>query len=63
MKGGGTEAGVYGQSVGIRLSISLGRYITVFQAILACAFEIQLYVRSEKYLSICSDSLVALKAL
>jgi len=37
----GTGAGVYGQSVGRRLSFSLGRYATVFQAemyaILACA--------------------------
>jgi hypothetical protein len=35
-----TRAGVYGQSVGRRLSFSLGRYATVFQAeiyaILAC---------------------------
>jgi len=41
----GTGAGVYGQLVGGRLSFSLGRYATVFQAelyaILACAFEIQ----------------------
>jgi len=28
----GTGAGVYGQSVGRRLSFSLGRYATVFQA-------------------------------
>ena len=45
----GTRAGVYGQSVGRRLSISLGRYAKVFQAeiyaILACAYEIQLYGR------------------
>ena len=37
----GTRAGVYGQSVRRRLSSSLGRYATVFQAdiyaILACA--------------------------
>jgi hypothetical protein len=36
----GTGAGVYGQSVRKRLSFSLGRYTTVFQAeiyaILAC---------------------------
>ena len=42
------------------------RYATLFQAeiyaILACAYEIQLYGRPEKYLSICSDSQVALKA-
>jgi hypothetical protein len=30
--GGGAGAGVYGQSVGRRLSFSLGRYATVFQA-------------------------------
>jgi len=63
----GTRAGVYGQSVGRRLSFSLGRYATVFQAeiyaILACVNEIQLQNRSEKYVSICSDSQAALKAL
>jgi len=63
----GTGAGVYGQSVGRRLSISLGRYATVFQvaiyAISACAYEIQLYSRPENYMSICSDSQAALKAL
>jgi len=36
----GTGTGVYGQSVGRRLSLSLGRYVTAFQAeiyaILAC---------------------------
>jgi len=56
----GTGAGVYGQSVGRRLSISLGRYATVSQTeiygILACAYEIQLYGRTEKYVNICSDS-------
>ena len=56
----GYGAGVYGQSVGRRLSISLGRCATVFQAeiyvILACAYEIQMNVRPEKYVSICSDS-------
>jgi len=63
----GTRAGVYGQSVGGRLRISLERYATVFQAeiygILACAYEIQLYGRTEKYVNICSDSQAALKAL
>jgi len=47
----GTRAGVYGQSVG-RLSFSLGRYATVFQAeiyaILACVYEIQFQSRPEK---------------
>jgi hypothetical protein len=62
----GTGAGAYGQSVGKRLSISLGRYATVFQAkiyvILACAYEMQMNGRPNKYVSICSDSQVALKA-
>ena len=53
--------------VGRKLSISLGKYATVFQveihAILACAYEIQMNVRSEKYVSICSDSQAALKAI
>jgi len=42
-------------------------YTTVFQAeiyaILACAYEIQSQHRSEKHVSICSDSQAALKAL
>jgi hypothetical protein len=63
----GTGAGVYGQCVGRRLSFSLGRYTRVFQAeiysILARAYEIQLYGRTEKYVSICSDSQASLKAL
>ena len=63
----GTGAGVFGQSVKRRLSFSLGRYTTVFQAeiyaILACVNEIQLQNRPEKYISICSDSQAALKAL
>jgi hypothetical protein len=62
-----TGAGVYGQSVGRRLSFSLGRYATVFQAeiyaILACVYEIQFQNRPEQYVNICSDSQVALKAL
>jgi ribonuclease HI len=63
----GTRAVFYGHSLGRRLSISLGMYATVFQAevyaILACVFEIQAQVRPEKFVSICSDSQVALKAL
>jgi hypothetical protein len=63
----GTGAGVYGQSLKRRLSFPLGRYTTVFQAeiyaILACVYEIQLHIKSEKYISICSDSQVALKVL
>ena len=62
-----TVAGVYVQSVGRRLSFSLDRYATVSQAeicaILACAYEIQSQNRPEKYVSICSDGLAALKAL
>jgi hypothetical protein len=63
----GTEAGVYGQSVGRRLSFPLGRYVRVFQAeiyaVLTSAYEIQFQNRPEKYVSICSDSQAALKAL
>ena len=63
----GTGAGVYGQSLKRRLSFSLGRYTTVFQAeifaILACVYDIQSQNRPEKYISICSDSQAALKAL
>ena len=63
----GTGAGVYGQSVGRRLSSSLGRCVTDFQAeiyaILACVYEIQFQNRPEEHVSICSDSQVALKAL
>jgi hypothetical protein len=51
----GTVAGVYGQSVGRRLSFCLGRYATVFQAeiyaILAYVHEIQFQNRPEKYVS------------
>jgi len=63
----GAWAGVYGQLVRRRLSFPLGRYTTIFQAeiyaILACSYEIQSQNRPEKYVSICSDSLAALKAL
>jgi ribonuclease HI len=62
-----TGTGVYRQSVGRRLIISLGRYAKVLQteiyAILACVYEIQLYGRPENCVSICSDSQAALKAL
>jgi len=51
----GTGTGVYGQSVGRRLSFSVGRYATVFHAeihaILACAYEIQSQRGPEKYVS------------
>jgi ribonuclease HI len=63
----GTGTGVYGQSVNRRLSISLGKHTTVFQAqvyaILACVHEIRTQDRPEKYVSIYSDSQAALKAL
>jgi len=62
----GTGASVSGQIVR-RFSFSLGRYTTVFQAeiyaILACVYEIQSQNRPEKYVSICSDTQVALRAL
>jgi ribonuclease HI len=65
MQDGRTGAGVHRQSEGRRLSISLGKYVTVFQAeiyaILACVYEIQNRARSEKYISVCSDSQAALK--
>jgi hypothetical protein len=67
LQDGRTGAGICGQSKGWRLSISLGKYVTVFQAeiyaILACVYEIQSIARSEKYISICSDSQAALEAL
>jgi hypothetical protein len=60
-------AGVYGQYVNRRLSIPLGKHATVFQAevyaILACVHEIEAKYRPEKYVSICSGSQAALKAL
>jgi hypothetical protein len=63
----GTGAGVYGQSADRRLSISLGKHATVCQAdvyaILACVHETETQNRPEKYVSICSDSHTALKAL
>jgi ribonuclease HI len=53
--------------LGRRLSISLGKYVTVFHteiyAILACVYEIQTNVTSEKYISICDDSQAVMKAL
>jgi ribonuclease HI len=67
MQDGRTGAGVWGQSEGRRLSVSLGKYDAVFQAeiyaILACVYEIQNNVRSDKYVSTCSDSQAALEAL
>jgi len=55
-----TRAGVYGQSVNSRLSISLGKHATVFlaevYAIPACVHEIETQNQPEKYVSICSDS-------
>jgi ribonuclease HI len=53
--------------LGRRLSISLGEYAAVIQAeiyaILACAYEIQMNIRPEKYVNIFSGSQAALKAL
>jgi ribonuclease HI len=63
----GTGAGVYGQSVDRRLSISLGKHATAFQAevyaILPCVHETETQDKPEKYVSICSDSQATLKAL
>jgi hypothetical protein len=62
----GTGAGVYGQSANRRLSISLVN-MPVFQAdvhaILVCDHEIEYQDDPEKYISICSDSQTAMKAL
>jgi hypothetical protein len=64
---GGTGAGVFGQPQGRRLSFPLGRHAPVFQAkgfaTLACAHDIQHHGTPDKHVSICSDSLAALKAL
>ena len=53
--------------MGKRLSISLGKHGTVFQAevhaILACVYETETQDRPEKYVSICSDSQAALQTL
>jgi ribonuclease HI len=61
----GTGTGVYRQSVNRRLSISLGKYTTVFQAevyaILACVHEIRTQDRPEKYVFALSQA--ALKTL
>ena len=63
---GGARAGVYGQSLGRRLSISIGKYATVFQAeictIMAYAYEIKMNASPEKHVCTCSDSQAALKA-
>ena len=63
----GSRAGVYGQSADRRLSISLGKHATVFQAevyaILVCVHKTDTQDQPEKYVSICSDSQTALKAL
>jgi len=65
----GTGAGVCGQSVDRRLSISLGKHATVFHAevlvytILDCVHEIETQDRPEKYICICSDNQATLKAL
>jgi hypothetical protein len=63
----GIGAGVYGQSADRRLSISLRKHATVFQAevyaILAYVHEIETQDQPEKYVSICSDRQAALKVL
>jgi hypothetical protein len=64
---GEAEAGVYEQFLGSRLRIPLGKHATLFQAeiyaMLACVYEIQTNVRSQKYNSICCVNQAALKAL
>ena len=63
------RTGVYGQSVGRKLSIFLEKHATVCQAevyaSLDYVYETKTQVRPEKYkyVSICYDSQVALKAL
>ena len=63
----GNGAAVYGQFLGRGLSISLGKHATVFQvevyAILPCVHEIETHGRPEKYVSVCSGSQAAVKAL
>jgi hypothetical protein len=63
----GTRAGVFGQSARRRLSFSLGRHASVFQAqvfaILAYVHDIKDHGTPEKHISICSDSLAALRTL
>jgi len=65
-RGGGRD-GFYEHSINRRLSIPLGKHATVFQAdenaILACAHEVEAQDRPEKYISNCSHSQTALKAL
>ena len=62
-----TRAGVYGQSLARRLSISLGKHDTVFQAevyaILDSIYETDTQDRTEKYVRAFSDSQAALTAL
>jgi hypothetical protein len=57
---GGARAREYGQSLGRKLIICLGKYAAVFQAeshaILACIYEIQMNDRQGKYISIYSDT-------
>jgi hypothetical protein len=62
-----TGAGAYGQFANRRLSVSLGKHATVFQAdvyaILACVHETETQDRPEKYVTICFDSRAVLKVL
>jgi hypothetical protein len=59
--------GIYGKSADRRLNISLVKHATFFQAevyaILICVYETDTQDRPQKYVSICSDSQAALKAL
>lgn len=60
-------AGVYGQTLVRRLSLSLVKFAPVFKAeiysILASDYEIEMKARLENCVSVCSDSQKALKAL
>ena len=63
----GSGAGIYCRSKGIRESISLGKFATVFQAeivaIMCCAQNLLAMGERGKRISICSDSQAALRAL
>jgi hypothetical protein len=61
-----TGAVVYRKSLERRLRISLENmliFLAEVYAILACVYEIKMNVRPQKYVSICSDSQAALKAI
>jgi len=65
--GGGSGAGVYGQSLDRRLSLCLGKFAAVFKvekySVLTSDYEIELKARLENCYSVCSDNRTALEAL